>query len=142
MVLRSALFACAAAMIAASATPAFAETPAARCEDTSFRIYFSHGAASLDETAMQMLSAAERNVAGCAYAELHVTLDASSPRAHARGEAIMAAASGRAWDAVRIEPRSGLQRAAYDAAPDYAEVTMSPNATSAAPIARTTDAGV
>ena len=122
MFVRSALFACA-AMIASAGAPALAQTPdAARCEATTFRVYFQHGSAVLDEMALQTLAAAERNVAGCGYAELVVTVDSA-----ARGQAIQAAADARAWDAVRIAPRASMQRAAYGAAPDYAEVTLSPN---------------
>jgi hypothetical protein len=122
MFVRSAFFACAA--LIASAAPAFADEPA-RCDATSFRIYFADDATALDDTTRDVLAAAERNVAGCNYAELRVTLDASSPHAAERAQAIRAAADARAWDAVRVEARPMLQRAAFGG-PDYAEITMTP----------------
>ncbi|GAM98155.1 hypothetical protein U91I_01786 [alpha proteobacterium U9-1i] len=124
MFVRSALIACAA--LVATAAPAFADEPA-RCDATSFRIYFGANADTLDASAREILAAAERNVASCGYAELRVTLDASSPYAAERAQAIRAAADARTWDAVRVEARPMLQRAAHRAGPDYAEVTMTPD---------------
>jgi hypothetical protein len=120
MFLRSAALACAAAMIAALAAPATAET--ARCDATSFRVYFAQGSARLTPAARETIEAAARTVAGCDYSELRVALDASSPQASRRAAAIRAAA-GDNWDAVRVTPRL-LQRAS--ASPDYAEIEMSP----------------
>ncbi|MEZ5995258.1 MAG: hypothetical protein R3C25_05850 [Hyphomonadaceae bacterium] len=142
--LRYALAAC--ALLAAA--PAFAETnaPAARCEAMSFRVYFPHGSAQLDETAAQVLDLAARNVSECAYAELNVALDGASPLARDRGQSILAAASGRDWNAVRLEARPMSQRASLSDGPEYAEVRMTPFATSAAPaestMARRSETGV
>lgn len=137
--LRSTLFACAAmfAMLA----PANAEQQNARCEDMSFRVYFAHGSAQLDDTAMQMLALAERNVAGCAYAELHVAFNASAPLANERGRAILAAADGRAWNVTRVE-RMQMQRASMSSSPDFAQVTMSSRVMPVAPQTTTSDVGV
>ncbi len=120
MFLRTAIVA---AALAAVAAPVFAE-PAntARCEATSFRVYFGHTSASLDQATRDVLDAAERNVAGCDYAELRISVDANSAYAQQRANAIRAAANDRSWDAVRIEPRGGAQRASFG--PEYAEVTM------------------
>ncbi len=137
MLVRSAMFACAAAMMAFAA-PASAEE--GRCETTSMRVYFAPGSATLDETAMEVLAAAERRVAGCDYAELRMTMEAGQPRARQRSEAIMAAADGRAWDEVRIE-WSMLQRAAMRGGPDYVEVTFSAEPMDA-PAAPAAEAGV
>jgi hypothetical protein len=113
-----------------------AEAPA-RCDATSFRVYFSHGSASLDATANETLEAAARNVSDCAYAELRVTV--SGPQAAQRGQAIAAAADGD-WDGVRIEQQTTHQVAL---GPEYAEVTMTPNRSAdATPTPATTDAGV
>ena len=131
MPLRSVLISCTTAMIALAAGAAIAQArqaeSALRCEQTNLRIYFQHGSAALDGTATQLLAAAERNVGACAYTELHVMVDPASGRAAERGQAIRAAANGRAWNVVRIERRSALHRAAYRAGPDFAEVTMTPN---------------
>ena len=139
MFMRSALLACATAIECVSA-PAFAqsanESPA-RCAETTFRVYFQHGSAALDDTTTEMLQAAARNVAGCDYRELRVALDASSPYASQRGAAITAAARDAGWDATRIEARTMMQRASYSVGPEYAQVTVSPNA-SAAPAAQPT----
>src|SRR5262245_36234610 len=86
MFLRSAAFACAAAIVAALAAPATAET--ARCDATNFRVYFAHGSASLTPAARETIETAARTVAGCDYAELRVALDASSPQASRRAAAI------------------------------------------------------
>jgi len=131
MSLRSILISCTAATIALAASAAMAQArqteSALRCEQTSFRIYFQHGSAALDNTATQLLSAAERNVGACAYTELHVMVDPASGRAAERGQAIRAAANGRTWNVVRIERRDALRRAAYSAGPDFAEIIMTPN---------------
>lgn len=112
-----------AAALAAVAAPVFAE-PAqnARCEATSFRVYFGHNSATLDQATQEMLDVAERNVAGCDYAELRIAVDANSAYAQQRANAIRTAANDRDWDQVRVEPRGGMQRASYG--PEYAEVTM------------------
>jgi type IV pilus biogenesis protein CpaD/CtpE len=144
MLLRSAAIACATATIAALAAPAAAETSAAasaRCEATSFRIYFAHGASRLTPAALETIEAAARNVEGCAYAELHIAVDASSPYAARRAAAIRAAAEARGWDAARIAPRMLVS---VSSSPDFAEVEMTPNP---APTVNTsapaeTDAGV
>ncbi len=122
MVVRSAFFACAA--LIASVAPALADEPA-RCDATSFRVYFSAGSATLDDAARDMMAAAERQVADCDYAELRMTLDASSPLANQRVAAIRAAADDQDWDAVRVEARPMMQRASYGG-PDYAMITMTP----------------
>ena len=126
MFVRSALMSCA-LLVAGAAAPAMAQEANGQCQATSFRVYFQHGSAAMDETGMQMLNVAERAVAACEYAELHVSVDASSPLAVQRGQAIQAAAQGRSWDLVAVEPRSGMQRASYSDGPEYAEVTMTPN---------------
>ena len=137
MLIRSAIAACAVALFAAAAAaPANAQAPQ-RCEETSFRIYFAHGSASLDQTSLQAMALAERNVAGCSYRALRVSLDGSSPYASRRATAIRTAARSGNWDAVRVE-RSGMQQAAYSAGPEFAEVTMTPNAL---PPSRNTDNG-
>ena len=127
MLVRSALMSCALLVAGAAAAPAMAEEANGQCQATSFRIYFQHGSAALDETGVQMLNVAERAVAACDYAELHVSVDASSPLAVERGRAIQAAAQGRSWDLVAIEPRSGMQHASYNDGPEYAQITMTPN---------------
>ena len=115
-----------AACVAASTLtimPAMAEAPA-RCEATSFRVYFGQGQTALDATTMQMLEIAERNMADCDYTELHVVMDGANPQSRARGAAIMAALDEEAWDVARVEQRAPTQRIVY--APDFAEVVMSP----------------
>ncbi len=133
MFMRSALMACA-TVIACVSAPAFAQSAneaPARCAETSFRIYFQHGSASLDDTTAEMLQAAARNLEGCDYRELRVALDASSPYASQRGAAITAAARDAGWDTTRIEARTMVHRASYSSGPEYAQVTMSPNASTA-----------
>jgi hypothetical protein len=133
MFLRSVLLACATAAIVAPAVSA--EAPA-RCEETSFRVYFQHGSASLDSMTNEMLQAAARNIADCDYSELRVSV--SGPQAAQRGRAIAAAAGD--WDAVRIDQRTTHQ---VGYGPEYAEVTMSPNRAANLPTLQTeTDAGV
>lgn len=131
MPLRSILISCTAAMFALAAPATIAQArqsaSALRCDATTVRIYFQHDSASIDDTARQLLSAAERHVGACHYSELHVMLDPANGRAAERGQAIRAAANGRAWNVVRIERRPALDRAAYRAGPDFAEVTMTPN---------------
>jgi hypothetical protein len=129
-----------AAAVAVSVGSAFADEAPARCEDTSFRIYFADGARGLDSTAREMLAVAERNVAGCDYAELRIAIDASAPYATQRAAAITDAADARTWDTVRIEPRAGTRRVSYG--PSYAEVTMTPNASIAPPAPNAADTGV
>lgn len=137
--MRTALLAAATA-IACMSAPALADSSAARCQETSFRIYFSQDSAALDATTADMLQAAARSVADCDYRELRVALDASSPYAAQRGAAIGALA-GAEWDATHIEAR----RAARDnAGPDYAEVLMTPtpSATPPQPLPNPTGIGI
>lgn len=132
MVLRSACFA--AAALCALAAPAWAdEADTAQCAPANFRVYFAHDSASLDDIALQTMQVAERQMAGCAHAELRVAVDASSPLANQRAAAIRAAASAQHWDAVRVEPMM-LHRAALSDGPEHAEVTMSPEPLGAAPV--------
>lgn len=122
MFMRTAIVACAA--FVATAAPALADEPA-RCDATSFRVYFANDSATLDAAARETMAAAERQVADCDYAELRMTLDASSPLANQRVAAIRAAADEYAWDAVRVEARPMTQRASFG--PDFAMVTMTPD---------------
>ncbi len=119
---RTTLAACVAAA-AMTIAPAMAEAPA-RCEAISFRVYFGQGQTTLDETTMQMLEIAERDMADCDYTELHVVMDGASPQARARSAAILAALDEEAWDVSRVEQRAATQRISQ--APEYAEVVMSP----------------
>ena len=131
-----------AACVAASAltiAPAMAETPA-RCEAISFRVYFGQGQTTLDETTMQMLEIAERNMADCDYSELHVVMDGANPQSRARGAAIMAALDEEAWDVARVEQRAPTQRISQ--APDFAEVVMSPTPLRVGELLRDPNAGV
>lgn len=128
---------CAAAFAAIAAAPALAQTEsAARCDAADFRIYFAHGSAALDRDALQMLAAAERQVADCAYAELRVSVD--GPMARQRADAIYAAADGRGWDGVRVTRNAMAHRASYG--PEFAQVTLSPEPGEDAPFEA--DAGV
>jgi hypothetical protein len=143
MIIRTAIAACAAAMIVAA--PSFADAPAQaapNCAETSFRVYFAPGSARLDSTTNEILDVAARGIAECPYAELRIAVDASSPLAARRGQAIAAAVSERDWNQVRIEPR-GAQRVSHDSGPEYAEVVMSPNAsaTPATPLPTTPNIG-
>jgi hypothetical protein len=119
---RTALAACAAAAVMTIA-PAMAQAPA-RCEATSIRVYFGQGQSTLDETTMEMLAIAERNMADCDYTELHVVMDGANPQSRARGAAVLAALDEEAWDVARVEQRASTQRISQ--APEYAEVVMSP----------------
>lgn len=132
-----------AALAGFAAAPASAETAApARCEEMNFRIYFQPGSASLSEDAMHMLDVASRNVAGCSYAELHVAVDAASPYAAERGQAIMAAANDRSWNVAGVEGMGMTRMAAYGG-PEFAEVTMTPRVMPAsAPLTMQNRAGV
>lgn len=130
-----AVLACALA-VAAIAAPAFAvgpqdaanaAAPGARCEETTFRIYFREDA-SLDPMAREILQMAENNMAECAYRELHVAVDARNPLARQRAAAIMSATSTQTWNVARIEPRA----TSAAGGPDYAEVMMTPRAMGAA----------
>jgi hypothetical protein len=148
MFLRSAMFACASVLMISAAAPAMAEIsaappPAAPCADMSFRIYFSHGSSELNALAMETLARAERAAAACDYSELRVTVDATSPQAAERAEAIRAATTGRSWDAVHVAPQVMAHHASYDDGPEYAAIVMSPVATTPnnAPIV-STDSGV
>lgn len=141
MMMRTALVAAAAFLCAAPAL-ADSRTSAARCEATSFRVYFSHGSAALDATTSEMLTTAARNVAGCDYRELRVSLDASSPYAARRGAAIRAAAADANWDATRLEARGATREVSYG--PEYAEITMTPerSTTPAPPLPNPEEVGV
>jgi len=127
MSLRLVMFSCAATMLVSAGAMAQARDGASRCEQTSFRIYFQHDSAALDDATRQVLSVALRDVGACRYAELHVIVDPASGRAAERAHAIRAAANGRAWNVVRLERLPSLRRAVFGAGPDYAEVTMTPN---------------
>lgn len=127
MSLRFVMLSAAAALMVSAAAMAQARDGAARCEQTSFRIYFQHGSAALDSSARDVLAAAERDVGGCGYAELHVLVDPASGQAAARGQAIRAAANARAWNVVRVERLPALRQAVYGGGPYFAEVTMTPN---------------
>jgi len=120
MLLRSLVF----AAMAAASTAALADPPAAPCGETSFRIYFAAESAALDATALEMITAAERSVATCRYAELHVAVDAANGIGAQRGAAILAALDGRAWDVAQVEPRN-LRRVS-SGGPAYAEVLITP----------------
>lgn len=136
-------FAAVCVAVLSSVAVAQAETASAPgCAETTFRVYFQHDSAALDPAVAQMLDVASRGVAQCDYAELRVTVDASSQFAAQRADAIEAAANGRAWDAVRIEPR--MTHRASAGGPEYAEVTMTPNASTTAsrPLPSRTDTGV
>ncbi|MGD9980661.1 MAG: hypothetical protein AB7H66_16055 [Hyphomonadaceae bacterium] len=122
MLLRSVVF----AAMAAVSSAAMADSPAAPCAETSFRIYFAPDSASLDATALEMISAAERSVAACRYTELHVAVDAANALGAQRGAAILAALDGRAWDVAQVEPRN-LRRVSAGG-PEHAEVLITPRA--------------
>lgn len=125
--------ACVTALMASAALPAAAEAPAqATCEQTNFRVYFDHGSASLNDMALETINAATHNMEGCIYAELHVRVDASSPYASRRGQAVLAAANGHEWNVAAVEPRM-VMPASFSSAPDFVDVVMTPNATPAAP---------
>src|SRR5262249_54085446 len=131
---RAALLACAAVAMAVAAQPVAADTPAsAQCEEMNLRVYFAHGSAALDPMAREMLNVAERHVGACPYAEMHVRVDVSEPYAQARGQAIMAAAHGRAWNVARVEPQGGMRAASLSSGPDFAEVLMTPRVMPPAP---------
>lgn len=124
-------FAVVCAAVLSSVAAAQAENEAAPgCDETTFRVYFQHDSAALHPGVEQMLDVASRGVAQCEYAELRVVVDASSPFAAARADAIQAAVDGRDWDAVRVEPRTVHLASG---GPDYAEVTMTPEASTTAP---------
>lgn len=147
MFVRSALVAAAATLSVAAFAPALAYTAtsetSAQCEEMNFRVYFDQNATGLNGLAMRTLHTAERQVAECPYAELHVRMDPSTPFARERGAAIVAAADERVWNVTRVESREGVQRASYSNGPDYAEVVMTPNAMpAAAPLAPRGGAGV
>lgn len=127
MSLRLVMLSAAAVMIVSAGAMAQPRDGASRCEQTSFRIYFQHDSAALDDAARQVLSVAQRDVGACRYAELHVMVDPASGRAAERARVIRAAANGRAWNVVRLERRQALHQAAFSAGPDFAEVMMTPN---------------
>jgi undecaprenyl pyrophosphate synthase len=114
----------AAAMFAFGAPANADET--ARCEATSFRVYFAHGSSRLNAAARETIEAAARKVEGCAYSELNVSV--SGAYGARRAQAIRTAADDRAWDAVHVTPSMVVQ-AAYDAGPEYAEVTLATSPT-------------
>lgn len=123
MLVRSSILACAAAMVFAGGAAMADTAQDTQCDAATFRVYFQHGSAALDDTALQMLDAAERQLASCSYGELHVIVDGASALANARAEAIRAAANGRAWDSVNV--RAAMHQD-VSAGPEYAEVTISP----------------
>lgn len=135
---RAALLACAVVAMAAAAQPVAADTPqneqtSAQCEEMNLRVYFAHGSAALDPMGREMLQVAERHVAACPYAEMHVRVDVSEPYAQARGQAIMAAAHERTWNVAHIEPQGGMRAASLSSGPDFAEVLMTPRVMPPAP---------
>lgn len=141
MFVRTAMFACAALVTAAA--PSFAEENTARCDTMNVRVYFAQGSATLNEAARETLAAAERQVADCSYAELHVATDTSTRTGRARAEAIRTALNDRAWNATYVASREMLRRASYASGPDFVEVTMSPEPlTIDAPEPRRPEAGV
>lgn len=140
MCVRTALFACAAMF--AVAAPASAEDTSARCEAMNVRVYFGHGSATLNDAAREMLDVAERRVANCSYAELHVAADGSTRLGAARAEAIRAALNDRAWNATYVAQGEMMQPAAYASGPDFVEVTMSPTPMTPTAPAPRNEAGV
>lgn len=116
-----------------------AETPA-RCEAISFRVYFGQGQTTLDDTTMQMLDIAERNMADCDYTELRVVMDGANPQSRARGAAILAALDEEAWDVARVEQIAPTQRISQ--APEFAQVVMSPTPLNVGEPLRDPNAGV
>jgi len=139
MFLRTAALVCAAAVMVCATAPANAETQnaSARCEATSFRVYFQRDSATLSPLAQETLNVAARDVSGCSYKALNVSVDGSSALASQRGQAIVAAARGEGWNATRVTPSAVMR---VSGGPDYASVTMTPDATP--PVATTGDAGV
>lgn len=134
---RTAAVACITALMASVALPAAAEAPAqATCEQTNFRVYFDHGSTSLNDMAIETITAATRTMEGCAYAELHVNVDTSSPYAARRGQAVLAAANGHEWDVARVEPRM-VMPVTYSSGPDFVDVVMTPNVMPVSPNAAT-----
>lgn len=139
MFVRSALFACAAAFAAFTQT-AEAEDASARCEAMTMRVYFSPGSATLDREARDMMATAERNMADCAHAELHVATD-GTVLSHARARAVLAQADTRIWDVARVE--TGAMPVAYSAGPAFVTMTMTPEHSPTLPVVRSRgDAGV
>ena len=114
----------AAAALLSMTAPASAEAPA-RCEAASFRVYFAHNSSRLGPAALETMDAAARQLEACGYAELRVSVDASSPLAARRADNIRAAAQAGGWATVRVAPAL-LQQANY-AGPDYVEMTMAPD---------------
>jgi len=139
MSVRTVLFAGVAALAAATA-PAFAQNGVGRCDETSFRVYFQQGSASLDQATQEVLDAAARNVEGCDYSEIRITVDARNNLSAQRGRAIAAALDEDAFDATHIVARSGAQRVSYG--PDYAQVTLSPTRTQPEQLNQDREAGV
>lgn len=128
---RTTALAGAAAMIAAMAVPAQADTAqSTRCEEMNFRVYFDADSAQLNDAARDTLRAAQRHVQGCSYAELHVRADPGALSAQ-RGRTIVAAMNGRSWNVTRIERPAMTREAAFG--PDYVQVLMSPNHVPATP---------
>ncbi|WP_395645982.1 hypothetical protein [Terricaulis sp.] len=126
--MRTALFAAAAlacvfGVPAALATAASADT--AQCAPSNVRVYFSHGSSALDATARDVLAAAQRNMAGCEYAAVRISVDASSSLSAARGEAVRTALSGREWNQAQIAARSYNRPASMSSSPEFVQVAMS-----------------
>lgn len=113
-----------AAMSGAFAQPTETSSAPAPCGDAlNMRVYFSSGSSTLDPIATEMLRTAERQMAECDYAELHVMV-APSSLARARGQAILARANDDVWDVAQVHRTQMTQRAAVTAAPDYVDVAM------------------
>lgn len=135
MIVRAALFACAVTLVS-FAQPALAETAPAQCEAASVRVYFAPGSAVLNRAGSDVLNAAARQMSGCTNVGLYVhsTGDALS---RARGQAVLAALRGRAWEEARVDA-GGMQR--VNAGPEFVEVVMSVEPVTARDVAR--EAGV
>ena len=89
-----------------------------------------------------MIAAAERNVAECEYAELHVAVDASNPRAAARGRAILAATRARAWNVRAVEAMPMARDVSFGGSPEFAEVLMTPRVVPVGAPVRDAETGV
>lgn len=131
-----------AAVALAFAAAAQASEDAERCQEANFRIYFSEGSVALDDAALETLAAAQRNVTGCNYAELHVAVDAANPQAAQRGRAILAATDSDMWDVRAVEAMPMTRRVSLAASPDYAQVLMTPRVVPVGEQVRDAEAGV
>jgi hypothetical protein len=131
-----------AAVALAFAAAAQASNDGARCQEANFRVYFSEGAATLDDAARETLAAAQRNVADCTYAELHVAVDTASPQAARRGQAVLAATDSDMWDVRAVEAMPMTRRVSMAPSPDYAQVLMTPRVVPVGERVRDAEAGV